>query len=733
VDESGSYAVAAYDRLGRPTGETVWAPDAAYGHAFSMTYDDLGQIETRTYPTGRVVEWERNAKGFLTRIRTADGSYATGLSWDPAGRLASWVAGNGVSWNAAFESETGLLESIRVTGSTGSTIEHRRYGFDPADRIEQIQDWVRSGADQAFDYDPGGRLEWAEGPYGEAGAAATLRYGFDTAANMTCLAGASLPDCSGGTTATFPPLGAPHQPSAIGGAAAAHDALGNLRALGVAREYTYTDVGQLETVKHNGVEVARFRYDADSRLASIASQSGPDRLLVTPDFEWDTDNRVGRIVIRLGGSVIAVHDDAYDPQPSGGSCAGAGPVLPIDGEPWALLWLFAPGLAATALAWMLLRGQPRLRVHGFRWIRSGGTLVLCIAITTNGFACPGGTTHALSPPSVTYFFQDHLGSTIVVADSAGGTTSSFYRPFGQRVGAGSPPEYGYNGQRFQSDSGLYHYGARWYDPALGRFLQPDSILPSLDEPGSLNPYGYVLYDPVNLVDPTGMFQQDAIPDANLFSGFPGTVIPDDQLGGIYAGTSFIISNGETSGFPPAGEPIFGWPFQQQSVVPAGNLTLEWVGRTIASQSESTDHGIYIGAKHRGSEIDGKVGHAFLALEAPGSDPVTYGFWPAESVSFDSKGALQTVPGAVLRNDFSDREYFGAALAGEEGFAVVRYPITRTNYDAALSAIQSYEGRSYSALGCNCTHFVVDVGRAAGVDVPWAGIVPRPSVLRPNLE
>jgi len=562
------------------------APDATYRHAFSTTYDDLGQLATRTYPTGRVVEWERNAKGFLTGIRTAEGIYATGLSWDPAGRLASWVAGNGVSWNAAFESETGLLESIRVTGATGSTIEHRRYGFDPADRIEQIQDLVRSGADQAFDYDPGGRLEWAEGPYGEAGAATTLRYGFDTVSNMTCLAGTSLPDCSGGTTATFPPLGAfgaPHQPSEIGGAAAAHDALGNLRALGGAREYTYTDVGQLETVKQNGVEVARFRYDADSRLASIASQSGPDRLLVTPDFEWDTDNRVGRIVIRLGDAVIAVHEDAYDPEPGNGGCAVAGPALPIDSDPWALLWLFAPGLAATALAWMVLRGRPRLRVDGFRWVRSGGTLVLCIAITTNGFACPGGTTHALSPPSVTYFFQDHLGSTIVVADSAAGTTSSFYRPFGQRVGAGNPPEYGYTGQRFQSDSGLYHYGARWYDPALGRFLQPDAILPSLDEPGNLNPYGYVLYDPVNRVDPTGMFQMDAMPDPDPFFGFPGTVIPDDQLDGIYAGSTFMISNGETLGFPPAGEPVFGWPFQN-SIVPAGNLTLEWVGRTIAFQS-----------------------------------------------------------------------------------------------------------------------------------------------------
>jgi len=83
-----------------------------------------------------------------------------------------------------------------------------------------------------------------------------------------------------------------------------------------------------------------------------------------------------------------------------------------------------------------------------------------------------------------------------------------------------------------------------------------------------------------------MFQMDAMPDPDPFFGFPGTVIPDDQLDGIYAGSTFMISNGETLGFPPAGEPVFGWPFQN-SIVPAGNLTLEWVGRTIASQGQES--------------------------------------------------------------------------------------------------------------------------------------------------
>jgi hypothetical protein len=46
-------------------------------------------------------------------------------------------------------------------------------------------------------------------------------------------------------------------------------------------------------------------------------------------------------------------------------------------------------------------------------------------------------------------------------------------------------------------------GARWYDYETGRFTQPDSIIPNLYNPQSLNRYSYVLNNPVKYTDPTG--------------------------------------------------------------------------------------------------------------------------------------------------------------------------------------------------------------------------------------
>ena len=60
-------------------------------------------------------------------------------------------------------------------------------------------------------------------------------------------------------------------------------------------------------------------------------------------------------------------------------------------------------------------------------------------------------------------------------------------------------------------SGLIALGARYYDPELGRFLQPDPIVPNPANPQSLNPYTYVLNNPLNWIDPTGLSEHSPAP------------------------------------------------------------------------------------------------------------------------------------------------------------------------------------------------------------------------------
>ncbi len=50
---------------------------------------------------------------------------------------------------------------------------------------------------------------------------------------------------------------------------------------------------------------------------------------------------------------------------------------------------------------------------------------------------------------------------------------------------------------------MYYYGARWYDPSIGRFISQDPVAGRLSDPQSLNPYVYVENLPTVLTDPSG--------------------------------------------------------------------------------------------------------------------------------------------------------------------------------------------------------------------------------------
>ena len=118
----------------------------------------------------------------------------------------------------------------------------------------------------------------------------------------------------------------------------------------------------------------------------------------------------------------------------------------------------------------------------------------------------GGGLVLIDGPSIDdyYFYFDGLGSVIGLVDPSGNQRATYsYDPFGSHATAtaanGLLPTNPWRWMGGYLDStGLYHFGERYYDPALARFLQPDPIAG-----GSCNAYDYVCGDPVNLRDLTG--------------------------------------------------------------------------------------------------------------------------------------------------------------------------------------------------------------------------------------
>ncbi|WP_043806856.1 RHS repeat-associated core domain-containing protein [Desulfatibacillum aliphaticivorans] len=133
---------------------------------------------------------------------------------------------------------------------------------------------------------------------------------------------------------------------------------------------------------------------------------------------------------------------------------------------------------------------------------------------------------------IQYFSKDHLGSSTVVTDDSGAVVEQAdYRPFGEdRFYTGTvatPTPYKYTDQELDESTGLYNYDARHYDPAIGRFISPDSLIPNLYDPQQLNPYAYCRNNPLIYVDPSGHYTVgdiDASHDACL--GFFGGSVDD---------------------------------------------------------------------------------------------------------------------------------------------------------------------------------------------------------------
>ena len=104
---------------------------------------------------------------------------------------------------------------------------------------------------------------------------------------------------------------------------------------------------------------------------------------------------------------------------------------------------------------------------------------------------------------VTYNSQDHIGSVIARTDSSGNALSKYkYSPFGESpTGSMTGTIFGFTGQRFDAETGLYHFKARYYDPVTGRFLQPDPIGYG---DNNLHLYRYAANSPLNNLDVTGL-------------------------------------------------------------------------------------------------------------------------------------------------------------------------------------------------------------------------------------
>ena len=179
----------------------------------------------------------------------------------------------------------------------------------------------------------------------------------------------------------------------------------------------------------------------------------------------------------------------------------------------------------------------------------------------------------------TYLYQDHLGSTMASSDGEGIT----YYPYGSTRSGAVSTGYQFTGQRNDGGTGLYYYGARYYDPVAGRFISADPAPPAPAEPQSRGRYAYGRNNPLRFTDPSGLTECETYNEDCLSNEWP-------WKNRWYQAHGYYLGPG--GAWTVAGEPFFADDGIMDEVIAEGGLTLtDAVGPWMRADKQKLASGV----------------------------------------------------------------------------------------------------------------------------------------------
>ena len=258
-------------------------------------------------------------------------------------------------------------------------------------------------------------------------------------------------------------------------------------------DYTYDTAGRLEEVKKDTVVTATYNYDSNgNRLNNGAIYDDQDRLLSQGSVTY-TYTANGELLTKTDGGQTIYNYDVF------------GNLISVTLPNATLIEYVVDGRnrrvgkkvnGTLERAWLYKDGlNPIAELDGMGSVVS--RFVYATRSNIPDFIIKGGTTYRI--------ISDHLDSPRLIIDTATGTIiqSMEYDEWGN-ITADTNPEFqpfGFAGGIYDPDTKLVRFGARDYDAEIGRWTNKDPIQFA---GGDTNLYGYVVQDPVNFIDETGV-------------------------------------------------------------------------------------------------------------------------------------------------------------------------------------------------------------------------------------
>ncbi|MEN8656137.1 RHS repeat-associated core domain-containing protein, partial [Streptomyces sp. 21So2-11] len=540
----------AYDASGNTLSSTATTASGGAGTSLSYTYNKAsptcggfeGQRCTAKDRNDKVTSFTYDAKGSLSKVKPPAPLGETAYTYDALGRPETAIDGRGIKSVYIYDSR----DRVKEVSSTNRTVTFAydgdgnltyrgdasgitKWSFDKLNR--ESTRTLQNGVQTALGYAPGGEVEQYTDPNG------TTDYLWDAAGRLEHLADPEgkkttfeYNNNDKRTKTTYPSgttqsvtLDNSGRPTAIKAASGATTLID--------LKYTYgygtdakTDGTKIRTRTDNATKLTTaYSYDTQNRLtyAQEADAAGVRKASwrYCLDKAGNLTHQDTTAATACPAAPTYTYNDASQLTAKGGSTTGwsydkagnetaAATTTARTSEAWgdfSQLTSITTGGTARDLVHAGMTNDERTKL-GDTWFHN--TALGLAGSTTNGADTgfirePAGTLNSMRTGGKSYYYlTDATGNVLGLVDEAGERTHTYaYSPTGQA--RTTPTEkiaqpYRYAGT-YADATGLYKMGARYYDPTLGRFTQPD---PSGQE---ANPYLYAAADPVNNTDPTGLW------------------------------------------------------------------------------------------------------------------------------------------------------------------------------------------------------------------------------------
>ena len=499
ADEGGSYSVGRltgmdsqysrvryyYDQRGNISKQkdTVLGPLETQEYATRYTYTLDDQIDTITYTTGLLVDYNYDSQGRVNQLtasyqgpeQTSATTYpiVDSIDYMPFGDIAQVDFGNSVQWLQTYDLNY-RLDTVQVVSPAGTEL-HWDYQYDPNGNITDVLDLLDILGTRTFDYDELNRITHDNSQH--LANDRDFVYTYDEVSNRTRTQFTREKDGWSGVQNYASPI----EFDSNRLQAPLYDAMGNI----VFRE-RYVRPNQTQSIFYDDT----FTFNATGRLDSAQIDILSEREFdsYTSETEWRQDLSFGYNPLQLrvfkdsSRSNYSVHDETHF-------------VYHLDGQLlYSNTFTYNNGSAL---------GLPKLH----QWIYLNGRPIA--QITDKQASSPA---IAYRDPLITWYISDHLATTAMGFNENGDEVWQAKRSaFGETVeiwssaGLNTPENpLRFPGQYYDEELDLSHNWHRYYDANMGRYITSDPI--GLD--GGINTYSYVLNNPIIYIDPFGLINLD---------------------------------------------------------------------------------------------------------------------------------------------------------------------------------------------------------------------------------